>query len=174
MLLSQEDYVAIYEGAIQTKKRPQYRSCEIISVASYDKKNVVWTFQKDSEYLSLFNHYLKSLDEKGITRQILDKYTDAPPTCADRSGKPLDFKSCFTGFFPILAGGILGIIMLMIELVVDKSFGVDISKYYENIESDANAGQMCHKCGINLNLNLMPVQRRLVSRKVPIVLKANF
>ena len=36
--------------------------------------------------------------------------------------------------------------MLVIEIVADKSFGVDISKYYENVAADANTGQMCHKC----------------------------
>ena len=104
MLFSQENYVAIYEPTIHTKLRPQYSTCEIISVANYDVKNVVWAFQKDYEYLSLFNHYLKAMEEKGITRQILKKYEFTPPTCPDMSGQPLDFNSCFTGFIPIIAG----------------------------------------------------------------------
>ena len=105
MLFSQEDYVALYEPVIQTKGRPQYRSCEIISIGkSYDKKQVVWAFQKDSEYLSLFNHYLKKMEEKGITKEILEKYENLPPTCPDKSGQPLDFNSVFTGFIPIVAG----------------------------------------------------------------------
>ena len=104
MLFSHEDYVALYEAFIHTKHRPQYPSCEIISVASYEKKNVAWAFPKDSEYLSLFNHYLKAMDEKGITRQILENYETPPPICPDMSGQPLDLNSCFTGFLPILAG----------------------------------------------------------------------
>ena len=154
MLFSQEEYVAIYEPNIQTKNRPQYSSCEIIIVANYDLKNVVWAFQKNSEYLSLFNHYLRSMEEKGITKQILEKYESMPPTCPDMSGQPLDLNSCFTGFIPILAGGLLAIILFGIEIIADKSFGVDISKYYENVAADAIADQMWHnKCCIDLNLN---------------------
>ena len=104
MLFTHEDYVAIYEPTKHTQRRPQYRSCEMISVANYEKKNVVWAFQKNSEYLSLFNHYLKVMEEKGITKLILEKYDTTPPTCPDMSGQPLDLNSCFTGFLPILAG----------------------------------------------------------------------
>ena len=153
LLLSQEDYVAIYEPTIQTQHRSQYRSCEIKSVAEYDKKNVVWAFQKDSEYLYLFNHYLRAMEEKGITKQIMEKYDYALPTCPDRSGQPLNFNSCFTGFIPLVAGGILGILMLVIEIITNKSFDVDISKYYENVAADGNAVHTCHKCGIELNSN---------------------
>ena len=90
---------------------------------------------------------------QGITKQILEKYEFAPPTCPDMSGQPMDFKSCFTGFIPIIAGGLLGVIMLVIEIIADKSFGVDISKYYENVDADLNTVQMCHNCGIDLNWN---------------------
>ena len=152
-LFTNEDDVAIYEPSIRTQRRPQYRRCEIISVAKYDKKNVVWAFQKNSVYLSLFNHYLKAMDEKGISKQILEKYEYPTPNCPDLSGQPLDFNSCFTGFFPLLAGGLLGIIMFVIEIVVYKSFGVDISKFYENVAADANAVQMCHNCAIDVNTN---------------------
>ena len=152
--MTHEDYVAIYEPLIQTQSRPQYSSCEIISVAEYDVKNVVWAFQKDSEYVSIFSHYLKAMEEKGITKQILEKYEYPIPTCPDKSGKPLNFNSCFTGFIPILAGGIIAIIMLVIEVVADKSFGVDISKYYANFNAEDNAVQLCHKCHMNLNSNL--------------------
>ena len=151
-LFTNEDDVAIYEPSIRTRRRPQYRSCEIISVGKYDKKNVVWAFQKNSEYLSLFNHYMKAMEEKGITKQILEKYEFAPPTCPDMSGQPMDFKSCFTGFIPIIAGGLLGVIMLVIEIIADKSFGVDISKYYENVAADA-VQMCCDNCGIDLNSN---------------------
>ena len=52
-----------------------------------------------------------------------------------------------------LAGLLLGIIMLVIEIVAHKSFGVNISKFYETVPADANSAQMCYKCGIDLNLN---------------------
>ena len=152
MLFSQENYVAIYEATIHTKLRPQYSTCEIISVANYDVKNVVWAFQKDSEYLSLFNHYLKAMEEKGISKQILEKWESTPPTCQDLSGKPLELNSCFTGFFPLFAGGLLAIFMLVIEIFAYKSFGVDISKYYENVAADA-VQMCCDNCGIDLNSN---------------------
>ena len=32
------------------------------------------------------------------------KYEYPIPTCPDKSGKPLNFNSCFTGFIPIIAG----------------------------------------------------------------------
>ena len=36
--------------------------------------------------------------------------------------------------------------MLVIEIVANKSFGVDISKYYENVaaDADANTGQIAN------------------------------
>ena len=34
--------------------------------------------------------------------------------------------------------------MLVIEIVANKSFGVDISKYYENVAADANTGQIAN------------------------------
>ena len=73
-LFANEDYTAIYEAAIQTIHRPQYASCEIVTIGNYDKKQVVWALQKNSEYLSLFNHYLLTMVEKGITEQILENY----------------------------------------------------------------------------------------------------
>ena len=96
-------------------------------------------------------HAKKAMEEKGITKQIMEKYDYALPTCPDRSGQPLNFKSCFTGFIPLVAGGILGILMLVIEIITNKSFDVDISKYYENV--DCNDVHTCHKCGIELNSN---------------------
>ena len=153
-LFANEDYTAIYEAAIQTIHRPQYASCEIVTIGNYDKKQVVWALQKNSEYLSLFNHYLLTMVEKGITEQILENYEHTPPTCPDLSGAPFTLKDCFTGFIPIIAGIILAIIMLVIEIIADKSFGVDISKFYENVPADdANAGEKCHKCGIDLHSN---------------------
>ena len=43
--------------------------------------------------------------------------------------------------------------MLVIEIVAHKSFGVNISKFYETVPADANSAKMCYKCGIDLNLN---------------------
>ena len=143
----------MYEPNLRTKNQPQYLDCEIISIGKYDKKYVAFAFQKDSEYLSLFNHYLKAMEEKGISKQILEKYESTPPTCPDMSGQPLGVNSCFTGFFPLFLGGLLGIVMLIIEIVVHKSLGVDISKYYENVVVADETVQMCCNCGIDLNSN---------------------
>ena len=152
MLFTYEDDVAMYEPNIKTRYRPQYLDCEVISIGKYDKKNVAFAFQKDSEYLPLFNHYLKAMEEKGISKQILEKWESTPPTCQDLSGKPLELNSCFTGFFPLFAGGLLAIFMLVIEIFAYKSFGVDISKYYENVAADA-VQMCCDNCGIDLNSN---------------------
>ena len=156
MLYAHEDEVAMYEPNLVTQNRRIYLSCEIIAVpAKYDKKDVAFAFQKDSVYLQLFNHYLKTMEERGISKQILEKYEATPPICADMSGQSLGLKSCFTGFLPLFVGGMFGLLMLLIEIVAFKIFGVDISKYYEKVADDEApaAVLMCHNCGINLKPN---------------------
>ena len=152
MLYAHEDEVAMYEPNLVTQNRRIYLSCEIIAIpAKYDKKQVAFAFQKDSGYLPLFNHYLKIMEEKGISKQILEKYEATPPICADMSGQALGLKNCFTGFFPLFAGGMLGLLILFIEIFAFKTFGVDISKYYENVPDEGV--EMCHNCGIDMNSN---------------------
>ena len=151
-LFAHEVEWAIYDPNMRTIHMTMYLNCEIITIpAKYDQKQVAFAFQKDSEYLSLFNYYLKIMEEKGISKQILEKYEATPPICADKSGQALGMKECFTGFFPLFAGGILGFLMLFIEIFAFKIFGIDISKYYEKIDVDDAPVQMCDKCRIDLN-----------------------
>ena len=154
MLLTHEVEWAIYEPNMITMNDQKYLSCEIITIpAKYDKKQVAFAFQKYSEYLPLFNYYLKIMEEKGISNQIWEKFEATPPNCADKSGQALGLKECFTGFFPLFVGGILGFLMLFIEIFAFKKFGVDISKYYENVAVKDVSVQMCGKCGIDFNSN---------------------
>ena len=72
--------------------------------AKYDFKPFAYGFQKDSPYLGLFNHFLKEMREKGVLKQILNKYETGTQVCPDESGKPLGFESCFTAFLALLSG----------------------------------------------------------------------
>ena len=155
MLLNHEVEWAIYDPNMRTKNMQRYLNCEVITIpAKYDKKQVAFAFQKDSEYLPLFNYYLKIMEEKGISNQILEKFEAPPPICEDKSGQALGLKECFTGFFPLFAGGILGFLMLFIEIFAFKILGIDISKYYEKVTVNDVSVHMCDKCGIDLNSNL--------------------
>ena len=49
-----------------------YGSCDIIAIpGKYDIQPYAFGFQKNSPYLSIFNHYIKELREKGSLQQIL-------------------------------------------------------------------------------------------------------
>ena len=52
-LFAHEDYTAIYEAAIQTIHRPQYASCEIVTVGNYDKKQA--QFDQRGSYTKLLH-----------------------------------------------------------------------------------------------------------------------
>ena len=74
--------------------------------AKYDFKHMTYGFQKDSPYLGLFNHYMKEMREKGVLKQILNKYEIGTQVCPDESGKPLGFESCFTALLVLLSGNL--------------------------------------------------------------------
>ena len=50
--------------------------------------------------------------------RIFKKWEPLPPTCEDKTGKPLGFKNCLTSFLVMIIGGGLGIIILCIEVVL--------------------------------------------------------
>ena len=82
-----------------------YKSCKMIAIPTkYNFKPYAYGFQKDSPYLGLFNHYLKEMREKGVLKQILNKYETGTQVCPGESGKPLGFESCFTAFLALLSG----------------------------------------------------------------------
>lgn len=80
--------VTFYLRNVVIESLPEYDSCEIITIpAKYDQKPNAFAFQKDSPFVKLFNYYLKAMDEKGISRQIKEKYKKLPQYCPDKSGK---------------------------------------------------------------------------------------
>ena len=75
--------------------------------AKYDPKPYAYGFQKHSPYLGLFNHFLNEMREKGVMKQILEKYESAAQVCPDMSGKPLEINTSFTAFILLLGESIM-------------------------------------------------------------------
>ena len=101
------------------RSSPHYKKCEIITLPKkYNSKSIAFILAKDSPYLSLFNYYIDQLRENGALERIFKKWEPLPPTCEDKTGKPLGFKNCLTSFLVMIIGGGLGIIILCIEVVL--------------------------------------------------------
>ena len=66
----------------------------------------------------MFNFYVTQLRETGALERIFKKWEPLPPTCEDKTGKPLGFKNCLTCFLVMVVGAGLGIIILGIEFVL--------------------------------------------------------
>ena len=66
----------------------------------------------------MFNFYIDQLRENGALERIFKKWEPLPPTCEDKTGKPLGFKNCLTCFLVMAVGAGLGIIILGIEVVL--------------------------------------------------------
>ena len=49
----------------------------------YDFKPYAYAFQKDSPYLSIFNYFIKTMQERGSMDQIMEKNAAAPQFCPD-------------------------------------------------------------------------------------------
>ena len=123
---------AYYDNIAAIEQEDAFTKCKIISIpAKYDIKPMTFAFQKDSPYLPLFDNFMLQMEEKGINDQILRKYKPPPQFCPDRSGLPVDMKSCFTLFLILIAGFALSFILLPLEYFVTKMFKVDISRFYE-------------------------------------------
>ena len=77
----------------------EFINCKIIAIPSkLDHRYVGWTFQKHSPYLPLFNHYLKMMMEKGIFKNLNNRFQPPPQICPDGAGKPIGFRNSITAF----------------------------------------------------------------------------
>ena len=131
--------VAWYTNAGSFLHYEPYIACEIIALpGKYNGKDVAYGFQKGSPYVNLFSYYLKYMEEKGISQKILEKYEPPPQFCPDKSGKPLGFDSCITGFLFIAGGLISALAMIVIEMIMSKIFGFNISKVNEKVTVQPN------------------------------------
>ena len=83
----------------------------------YDFKPYAYGFQKDSPYLSLFNYYLKDMQEKGSLKQILVAYTAQKQVCPDTSGEALNWGACFTAFGVLAFGGMIALVLFLVEFL---------------------------------------------------------
>ena len=54
-------------------------------------------FQRDSQYVQLFNYYLNIIYQEGISDKIFAMYESSGQVCPDLNGLPLGMNSCITG-----------------------------------------------------------------------------
>ena len=117
-ILENENF-ALYDRFSSVASFKEYLDCKIIvAPGKYDFKPLTYGFQKDSQFLFLFNHFLKEMREKGTMGQILTKYEPKPQNCPDYSGKPLGISTCISAFI-ILAFGIgICVLLFFLEMLV--------------------------------------------------------
>ena len=153
--------IAYYDNYESIAATPEYIACEVIDVPEkYDVKPWAYSFQKYSPYLEIFNHYMKLMEEKGTSHQILKKYESESQVCPDKSGSPIGFDSCCIAFLLLCGGLIIGGILLATEILISKIFRYDLSKLYErDVPSNDH---FCDNCGI-----IMKAMNYEISSSVP-------
>ena len=101
-----------------------YVNCKIVATpGKYNYKHIAYGLQKDSPFLPIFNYYLNEMKEKGIFKQIQDKFEPSPQICPDYSGKPLGVGSVFVAFCVLFFGVGIAVILFGLEKLT-KSFGM--------------------------------------------------
>ena len=113
--------VALYFTFQSISTYPEYQKCEIIAIPrKYHLQPIAFGFQKDSPYLEIFNYYLKEMIEKGVMKQISEKYDVPQQVCPDLTGSPLGFESCFTAFLALIVGLLIGLVLMIFEIIAGK------------------------------------------------------
>ena len=91
-------------------------NCEVINVPSkFNINQYAFGFQKDSQYLPIFNYYLKLLDQQGTFHKLYSKYQVLPQNCQGSGGNAIGFESTLTAFLAFILGMIFGMVLLIIE-----------------------------------------------------------
>ena len=136
--------IALYYNYYSLVTFPEYEACDIIAIPSkYELKQFSFAFQKNSPYLSLFNKYLREMDETGVSEKIQAKYETQDQVCPDSSGLPLGFESCFTAFLALIGGLAAGLVLFFIEFftreILELNFSIldmyDNTKYHTGVEN---------------------------------------
>ena len=63
--------------------------------------------------MEIFNYFLQEMKEKGVIKQILEKYKSGPQVCPDMSGQPLGINNSFTAFLLLLGENLISIYKFM-------------------------------------------------------------
>ena len=93
---------------IFNRRTPEYIACEVIALPENSGLNTEsYAFQKDSPYMEIFNYFLQEMKEKGVIKQILEKYKSGPQVCPDMSGQPLGINNSFTAFLLLLGENLM-------------------------------------------------------------------
>ena len=120
--------IALYYNYYSLITYPEYEACDIIAIPSkYELKQFSFAFQKNSPYLSLFNNYLREMDETGVSEKIQAKYEPHDQVCPDSSGLPLGFESCFTAFLALMGGLVAGLVLFLIEFLTREILELNFS-----------------------------------------------
>ena len=99
----------------------EYEKCEIIAIPKkYNFQPIAFGFQKDSPYLDIFNYYLREMIEKGVMKQISERYKVSQQVCPDFNGSPLGFESCFAPYLILIIGTIMGFLFMIFEIITEK------------------------------------------------------
>ena len=72
-LFEDNPHMAFYTNfGLDKKTYGPYVACEIIDLpGKYNGRNTAFGFQKGSPYRNLFNYFLKYMEEKGVSQEII-------------------------------------------------------------------------------------------------------
>ena len=94
----------------------EYLNCEVINVPSkFNINQYAFGFQKDSQYLPIFNYYLKLLDQQGTFHKLYNRYQVLPQNCQGSGWNAIGFENTLTAFLAFILGMIFGMVLLIIE-----------------------------------------------------------
>jgi len=114
--LIKEENLAFYGSSGVLRNTKAYENCKIVlAPAKYHLVDFAFGFQKNSPFIDIFNHNIQKMKEKGSLNRILEKYGRRKQKCPDYSGKPLSMKACFSSFFVVILGLVLGFSIFSLE-----------------------------------------------------------
>ena len=118
-LMMADPKIAVYSDSILYENTPEYGRCDILSIpARFDKSTTGYAFQRDSQYVQLFNHYLNIIYEEGISEKIFKTYESGGQVCPDYNGLPLGFDSCISSFIVFGVGLSIALVMFIVECLL--------------------------------------------------------
>lgn len=121
-LLNNEKEVFFGEDLSTVLDMPNY-PCQIVSsTKSYFRVNIAWAFQKNSQYLEVFNYQLNKLKQTGHLDRILKTLIAERPEIPCESGfQPIKIKAIFTAFIMLAGGAALAIVLSIIERLIKST-----------------------------------------------------
>ena len=112
---------SVIYGESDYKVHPAYINCTIIDVGIpvYTTK-LAWGIQKKSPFYRAFSYHLKKVKEIGAVQRSYKTHKTKHQLCPDYNGHPLSIKQCITAFQSMIAGLVICLLLLLLEILAPR------------------------------------------------------